>query len=73
MAKTKENVEREHRIMEEIIVDAYGPQEQAGEVRTRDIRRDGPGSTKACRRIPRIVGWLAWIDSRAVRRSHPKE
>ena len=29
MAKAKKNVERENRIAEEIIVDAYGPEEQA--------------------------------------------
>ncbi len=29
MAESKKNVEREHRIVMEIIVDAYGPQEQA--------------------------------------------
>jgi len=29
MAMAKENGEREHRIMEETIVDAYGPEEQA--------------------------------------------
>jgi len=29
MAKPKKNSEREHRITEEIIVDAYGPEEQA--------------------------------------------
>ena len=29
MAKANENTEREHRIMEEIMVDAYAPKEQA--------------------------------------------
>ncbi len=29
MAKAKENANRERRITEEIIVDAYGPEEQA--------------------------------------------
>lgn len=29
MSKTKKNAEREHRIREEIVVDAYGPEEQA--------------------------------------------
>jgi hypothetical protein len=43
MAKAKRNAQREQRIEMEIIVDAYGPEEQAMGMSTRDVRRDTMG------------------------------
>lgn len=49
MAKAKKNGERERRITEGILVDAYGSQEQVMGMSTRDVRGDTMGEeTEPC-------------------------
>jgi hypothetical protein len=67
MAKAKKNSEREHRITEEIIVDAYGPEEKAEGVRMRDVRGMALRSAKVCGRIPGLVAWRVSAIFRMVR------